>query len=1669
LNAPPPAHRRSADHPAETIERRAPIPRPARRIRRTSSQAELAAAPRAKSATPKARTIARAGLPILTLDRFEQAMQIARLAVERNLPELSYRAAREALRAGPPVVPANPNAERRAAQAAQQGIDEGSKDAVSPRVVANLIELERLWERHHERPVQVYEVLSAAVLPAARPSEVFLYAPPPSPKELLRSRSAGALLAAWAVRAGKVDDLKKAIAQRQGQPLAELPAAILYAQLAMASGDTAATVAALKTLAARLKRDTLRSTAELACHAALPALVRPERELAAAALEVLDGCAKGFESAYQPEPLATLLILMARRQFQLGDVAGARKRLDTFIETMEKNAGRYGGGDYPLLLRKQQFQRVASEYARAGLWPEALAALGKFVDIPSYSGGDPPVTGALVRTLRGLASLPARERYAALRDWTMPTKDRRVVRILASVGTRDFVPKLLAGSPAEIRPDPRRSPGPASTAVSTVDALIDAARQAGTIGALADEARAAFDQKIENAEALSTLIELAKGDAAKVMPRVEARVGVLIKENREKAAEKASTSPSRSAPTASNDGVRKKPPFLWTDYMIARDLLHGSEPSIIAAGRRLAGALIDRAELGDDVAVSSGLRGILAEADARRAGAPEALTGSIPPGWHPADTTTSQDLTSDGPPTFWIAHQGHLAHPTGSATDLLLFDQPLTGSYEFSVEALAGRSTSSALACVGLSVRPSPAGGTSRISSIGPGESLEVPWRLSRPDGFNRLTVQVTPKSVRYLINGHLAYQDDDPSPTSPWLGFATDLERHSVWRRATLKGQPAIPREVRLSHGDRLEGWISSFYGETQPARRTDPYVASTSANADMGNPRPAGKRARRPRGPVDLVAYDWAASDGVIHGRRSVVDTEPVNYYDTESSGLTAEAEQSRLYYHRPLRGGDVLTYEFLYEPGQVMVHPAIDRLAFLLEPAGVKLHWMTAGADDLSGLPANNAIEEPANRRGSAPIPLKPGEWNSLKLELVADKVVIDLNGRRIYERSLEPERQRQFGLFHYKDQTEARARNFVLRGRWPERFTPDLEGHLTLTAPAPTQSEAIRRARHAIVGEGYVAIEAGSIVERGRSLEPRARYELLSAWVLPSPDHPLVRLEGDFSPSFPIAAEGRTDGVRLQSGGALRSPALDLVDTSRELGKLDELAAKIEARKPVADDETAASGRGRRAFLALIAIARGDDDAALRLIELIRPALEKLPLDEPEWSRWPELVLAERGMTRPALRSQALAIVQALAVRSEKTPSLEAGEWPPSKLWTDQVQNLRARATLRVEAEKAGTKLDRAYGTDPDVPHWARVTPTFARTRGDGQPIPQWTLRDGQLTHHPGHAIDLMELTVPLRGDFQVDCELSTGPGREIRVAYAGLALGPKPDGKHLERTQYGRPLSDVILNPPVERRGEWSSYRLIVKGGRMTAFLDGRKVHDAPAPAECDPWLALLCTAAQSGAVRKIAISGTPRIPETLNLSAAPDLSGWLIDDASRSPNGDGPGWERRGEEIVGRLVEDIPGADQESVLRYHRPMLENGRISYEFFVQPGKALVHPVVDRLVFVLESAGVRIHWLTDGAYERTGLTPDNRADEPENRRGPATLPLKPRAWNRIVLGLDGDRVTLELNGQPIYERRLEPTNQRTIGFFHYADATQARVRNVRYRGDWPRALPANLLPGG
>ena len=182
----------------------------------------------------------------------------------------------------------------------------------------------------------------------------------------------------------------------------------------------------------------------------------------------------------------------------------------------------------------------------------------------------------------------------------------------------------------------------------------------------------------------------------------------------------------------------------------------------------------------------------------------------------------------------------------------------------------------------------------------------------------------------------------------------------------------------------------------------------------------------------------------------------------------------------------------------------------------------------------------------------------------------------------------------------------------------------------------------------------------------------------------------------------------------------------------------------------------------------------------------------------------------------------------------------------------------------------------------------------------------------------------------------------------------------------------------------------------------------------------------------------------------------------------------GPGGQRSRPRaaVAAKNDDDQPRPPRaERALHYHRPFLEDGAIEYEFYYEPEKAHVHPMLDRVTFLLEPDGVRLHWLTDGQYDRSGIKADNVHDEPANRRGPEKPPLKEKAWNRVKVAVAGDSVTVSVNGVEVYQRPIESTNLRTFGLFHYADRTEARVRNVTYRGDWPKQFPgtAELLSAG
>ncbi|MBI1314446.1 DUF1583 domain-containing protein, partial [bacterium] len=331
--------------------------------------------------------------------------------------------------------------------------------------------------------------------------------------------------------------------------------------------------------------------------------------------------------------------------------------------------------------------------------------------------------------------------------------------------------------------------------------------------------------------------------------------------------------------------------------------------------------------------------------------------------------------------------------------------------------------------------------------------------------------------------------------------------------------------------------------------------------------------------------------------------------------------------------------------------------------------------------------------------------------------------------------------------------------------------------------------------------------------------------------------------------------------------------------------------------------------------------------------------------------------------------------------------------------------------------------------------------------------------------------------PLRGNYEVECDVTGFEWRDNSLLVAGNWLAPVYTHRHFDIGSFRGPRPRIAFNPPLTRTRTWLHYRTVVRDGTATTYFQGRPIHSEPLPEDPGPWVAIRSTSRHDGAVHNLRITGSPEIPDELQLSAVDALNDWIpcfegIEAGLNAPlwyvaprggaDNEITGLGTQAGEIITPVEGQFIAGTQESLLRYFRPMDEDGTIEYEFYYVPGQLQAHPALDRLAFLLLPDGVRIHWITDGPLDRTGLAADNVSEEPTHRRGPATLPLKTNDWNRLQLSLKGDTVALALNGEAIYERPLEVSNQRTFGLFHFADWSTLLARRVVWRGDWPRELP-------
>lgn len=578
---------------------------------------------------------------------------------------------------------------------------------------------------------------------------------------------------------------------------------------------------------------------------------------------------------------------------------------------------------------------------------------------------------------------------------------------------------------------------------------------------------------------------------------------------------------------------------------------------------------------------------------------------------------------------------------------------------------------------------------------------------------------------------------------------------------------------------------------------------------------------------------------------------------------------------------------------------------------------------------------------------------------------------------------------------------------------------------------------------IIGEDVLSMNIDHVRKVSATLPVAQRYRMLAEWVLPNHYRQDFRFRGAFSQTFPPPNDDRP-----QSSGEIVSSVIDLIKAASQCEQLLELARRVEAIE-VFDN---LARRQRAAILFLIARAQHDPVAAQRTLKHFAALFESFDLETPE-RYWPELIVASEAAGVPEFGQT----TQDLIVELHKHRLQYFGD-PRKDVFLDHARWLQGLQEYCIAKNVSRKELPSAVA----LKNWTSVGYWEAKSRGHGKPVANWQFDGTSVRKIGGHELDHLMFRMPLRGNYQIECDYSIGGDTGSSMMVAGVHLERIPGG-----VRFGSFRKDTDANafvPALSQARDWNHFRAEVRDGKLTQWLNGRVAFERKLHREHDPWIALRSWRRGHCELKNVRITGTPEVSEMINLTSDPQLSGWApyYEEGFLNRGNWRQQESRGGNTIYGRFRPELVGTMTEKLLRYHRPMLEDGEIRYDFFHKRGETMIHPALDRCCFILEPDGVKIHWLTDRTHDNTGADPANLTIEADSQRAPSPLPFVPNEWNTLSLKLTGDVAQLSLNDVPVYERTMEAGNQRTFGLFHYADQTDAMIRNVSWEGKWPKSIP-------
>jgi hypothetical protein len=572
------------------------------------------------------------------------------------------------------------------------------------------------------------------------------------------------------------------------------------------------------------------------------------------------------------------------------------------------------------------------------------------------------------------------------------------------------------------------------------------------------------------------------------------------------------------------------------------------------------------------------------------------------------------------------------------------------------------------------------------------------------------------------------------------------------------------------------------------------------------------------------------------------------------------------------------------------------------------------------------------------------------------------------------------------------------------------------------------------------EAVVADDVHAVLLRTRKLPQQERYVALLRWVFPN-ENQTIRLMG--------ATVRSSHGP----GHNVISPVFDLLEIAKETGRLSELADRLDALKSSLPGRTEKQLRSDYALRALVALEAQDksaaDTAIVRLMELVRVA----PF-MPARDKWPELLVASRGVTRHSSQGTVHDLVSLLR---------EALNAHPPQGDDEAFRNLVCGLIGEVRWQTE-TKSETDEGVATRQTDWIPTSGSASRAGGTGLVAADWRKNSSnEFLHVTGHLDDFLLYAIPLSGSFEITGEIA-GHGQ------TQLLLGGQILGAAAEQQRATGIFRTGVIAQPIDPLLQWSTrwvrFRAQFTEDRLRLFLNGRLVSDEPLGPNRSPWIGFHSCWWAEAAMRNVLISGSPRIPDAVAMSESPPMEEWRS-YFHQSVGFEGASWccSRNADghsEIIGRRATEIGETPCESVLHYVRPLRDGDRVEYDFYCDESTEPAHPVLGSTAYVIRPEGVMIHEVTNAEFEQRELSPDHLRPL-ETNWIVAQPSLKPGKWNHLEIAIEGNTVGLTLNGARIANVPLPSTAPQPFGLFHFSERSEARARNIQLKGRWPTELPA------